>query len=120
VPTLEDDGWQLESGVERHAEAPETFEIPGEQVRTRLVPTCGAKLIFSMRTDAGVQVERMWVEIAGYTDVGYLGKLLNQPQSPGAPLRPGDHVEFEPDHIIDAEPPPNWDPATGYDHTKPS
>jgi hypothetical protein len=119
VPTLENDGWQLESGVERHAEAPETFQIPDKQVRTRLVPTCGAKLIFAMQTDAGIQVERMWVQITGYTDVGYVGELLNQPRSSGAPLRPGDRVEFEPDHVIDAEPPPNWDPENGYDETKP-
>ena len=30
VPSLDDDGWQLESAVARHTEAPATFEIPDE------------------------------------------------------------------------------------------
>jgi len=49
MPTLDEDGWQLESGVERHADAPDTFEIPDEAVRSRLAPTSDAKLIFTLR-----------------------------------------------------------------------
>ena len=63
MPTLDEDGWQLESGVERRAEAPDTFEIPDEAVRSRLVPTSYAKLIFTLRDPEGPQVERMWVHI---------------------------------------------------------
>jgi hypothetical protein len=75
VPTLEldDDGWQLESGVERHAEAPATSEIPDESIRRRLVPGCEAKLIFTLRTPETQHVERMWVHITGYTHAGRIG-----------------------------------------------
>jgi uncharacterized protein YegJ (DUF2314 family) len=113
TPTLEIDGWQLESGTARHAEAPTTFEIPDESIRTRLVPSCDAKLIFSMRDGEGsVVVERMWVQITGYSDDGYVGVLNNEPRTAGVRLRLGDTVEFLPDHIIDVLPPANWNPDT--------
>lgn len=88
MPTLDEDGWQLESGVERHAEAPETFEIPDEAVRSRLVPTSAAKLIFTLRGAEGPQVERMWVQITGYTESGYLGVLTTTRAQPARPSRP--------------------------------
>ena len=113
MATLDADGWQLESGVIRHAEAPETFEIPDESIRTRLVPTCDAKLIFTLRGPDGPQVERMWVRITGYTDTGYVGVLQNEPRTPDAPIALGERVEFGPDHIIDTLPPENWNPETG-------
>ena len=54
----------------------------------------------------------MWVRITGYTDIGYAGVLNNEPQTQDAPIGLGDRVEFEPDHIIDALPPENWNPET--------
>lgn len=118
MPTLEDDGWQLESGVARHAEAPDTFEIPDESVRSRLVPGCAAKLIFTLRGSVGPAVERMWVHITGYTNVGYTGTLNNTPKTVGASIAPGDPVSFLPEHIIDTLPPANWNPETGeYEDT---
>ena len=113
MATLEEDGWQLESGVKRHAEAPDTFEIPDETVRSRLVPTSDAKLIFTLRSPEGLQVERMWVHITGYTETGYVGVLNNEPCTADAPIARGHTVEFGPDHIIDALPPANWNPETG-------
>jgi uncharacterized protein YegJ (DUF2314 family) len=116
MPTLDADGWRLESGLERHAEAPDTFELPDEAIRSRLVPGCEAKLIFTLRGDTETQVERMWVRIIGYTDDGYVGVLDNEPRMPDAPLALGERVEFGPDHVIDALPPENWNPKTGeYD-----
>jgi len=112
-PTLDTDGWQLDSGVERHAQAPETFTIPPEAVRSRLVPDSDAKLIFLLRAaDGSVAVERMWVRITGYTDDGYVDVLNNEPRTPGVPLSLGDRVAFRPDHVIDAMPPESWDPKT--------
>jgi hypothetical protein len=113
VPSLDADGWELLSGVERHAKNPETFEIPDEAVRSRLVPGCDAKLIFALRGHDEERVERMWVHIVGYTETGYAGVLNNEPRTPGTPLALGERIEFGPDHIIDALPPANWDPETG-------
>jgi uncharacterized protein YegJ (DUF2314 family) len=70
-------------------------------------------LIFTIRGNDGVGVERMWVRITGYTDTGYLGELNNTPKMAGAPIAPGERVEFGPDHIIDTLPPENWNPETG-------
>jgi uncharacterized protein YegJ (DUF2314 family) len=112
VQTLDEDGWQLESAVKRHAEAPDTFEIPDEAVRSRLVPTSDAKLIFTLQGANGPQVERMWVHITGYTATGYVGVLNNEPRMADAPIALGQVVEFGPDHIIDALPPANWNPET--------
>jgi uncharacterized protein YegJ (DUF2314 family) len=113
MPTLDEDGWQLESAVEAHARAPDTFEIPDESIRARLVPASAAKLIFSLRSANGPQVERIWVHITGYTDSGYIGKLDNEPRTADAPISLGQVIEFGPDHIIDALPPANWNPETG-------
>ena len=113
MATLDADGWQLENGVARHTAAPETFEIPEESIRSRLVPGCDAKLIFTLRGSEGPQVERMWVRITGYTDTGYVGVLQNEPRTANAPIALGERVEFGPDHVIDALPPENWNPETG-------
>jgi hypothetical protein len=111
---LDTDGWELESGVERHRETPATFQIPEETVRSRLVPESDAKLIFRMRTSGGeVVVERMWVHVTGYTEDGYAGVLNTEPKTDGVPLSLGDRVTFQPDHVIDALPPANWNPDTG-------
>ena len=116
TPSLESDGWRLESGVERNAEAPGTFEIPDEEVRARLVPECDAKLIFTMRRPDGLEVvERMWVQVTGYTETGYKGVLNNEPQTDGVPLSLGDRVEFTPDHVIDALPPERWSKEQGWE-----
>jgi hypothetical protein len=112
VASLDADGWELLSGVERHAHSPTTFEIPDEAIRTRLVPGCDAKLIFALRGRDDVCVERMWVQIVGYTETGYAGVLDNEPRTAGTALALGDRIEFGPDHVIDALPPANWDPKT--------
>jgi len=36
--SIEKDGWTLESGEERHARSPETFEIPSRTERESLCP----------------------------------------------------------------------------------
>lgn len=105
MPTLDADGWQLESAVARHAEAPDSFEIPQESIRSRLIPGCDAKLIFTLEGHEGPQVERMWVRITGYSDTGYVGVLNSDPRTVGAPIADGERVEFGPDHVIDALPP---------------
>jgi hypothetical protein len=112
MASLDGAGWDLLNGVERHAESPSTFEIPEEAIRTQLVPGCDAKLMFALRGRDEVRVERMWVQIVGYTDTGYAGVLNNEPRIAGTTLSLGDRVEFEPDHVINTLPRANWDPET--------
>ena len=113
--SLDAEGWELLSGVERHAQNPTTFEIPDEAIRTRLVPGCDAKLIFELRGRDDVRVERMWVRIVGRTPTGYAGVLNNQPRTPGTSLALGDRVEFGPEHVIDVLPPEDYEPNMEQD-----
>jgi len=85
----------LLSGEERHAAAPETFEIPSLSER-RSVPVGGyAKLIFTN----GIQVERMWVKVTRALSSGsYYGELDNDPFL--LDLKCGKGMEFQPEHII--------------------
>lgn len=79
------------------------------------MPECDAKLTFTMRRPDGQEVvERMWVQITGYTETGYKGVLNNEPQTDGVPLSLGDPVEFTPDHVIDALPPERWSKEQGW------
>lgn len=76
-----------------------------------MVP-CAEKLIFTLRGAEGRQVERIWVQITGYTESGYVGVLDNNPRTAGTPIAAGQVVEFGPDHIIDALPPANSNAET--------
>jgi hypothetical protein len=104
APSIERDGWCLESGEERHAAAPETFWIPSFEARRGLYPGCGVKLIFHIQTPDGADVERMWVVVTQRLDDGerYLGLLDSTPCSDWGPgrLEPDFEVPFEPRHVI--------------------
>ncbi len=105
APSIERDGWCLESGEDRHAAAPDTFWIPDIEARRGLHPGCGVKLIFHIDTPDGPDVERMWVVITRRIDDGacYIGTLDSTPCSERGPgrLEPGFEVPFEPRHVID-------------------
>ena len=77
-----------------------------------MVPTRDAKLIFTLRGVSGPQVERMWVNITGYTEAGYVGVSDNETAHARRPDRAGQTVDFGPGTIIDALPPANWNPET--------
>ena len=109
TPDLDIDGWCLDCGEVRHADAPETFWIPDVSVREGLRPGDLAKLIFTFRTseiDEPVVTERMWVIVRERTTFGYSGALDNDPYSPAQneAFRSGLMVPFEPRHVIDAMP----------------
>ena len=104
APSIERDGWCLESGEDRHAAAPETFWIPSPEARRALCRGCGVKLIFHIDTPDGVDVERMWVVVTQRLEDGarFLGVLDSTPcseQGPGR-LEPGFEIPFEPRHVI--------------------
>lgn len=89
-----------------HREHPRTYSIPRRLVRESLVPGDYVKLLFKIDPPtAGLVVERMWVEVVDSKDGAYTGRLANQPgHLPN--LRPGDIINFTPEHVAarEAEP----------------
>jgi hypothetical protein len=89
----------LDSGVELHQEAPDTFYLPPEEERTSLRPDDFAKLIFRITNGEKVAVERMWVRVREVRPEDYVGTLDNQPYCTEA-IHIGLRVEFHADHVI--------------------
>src|ERR1017187_102748 len=82
---------------DRHAEAPDTFEIP--HLLTRLSVRVGdqAKAIF---TD-GTMTERMWIKVTEVTGNGtYTGTLYNYPVA--LPMEYGEEIQFSAANVLDA------------------
>ncbi|WP_204304118.1 hypothetical protein, partial [Stenotrophomonas maltophilia] len=75
TPDLDEDGWCLESGIERHLLHPESFEIPDEKIRHNLAVGDFAKLIFiiAVEDDEEPVVDRMWVVVREAADGTYFG-----------------------------------------------
>ncbi len=105
-PSLDTDGWELESAVERHRRAPRTFSIPTAEERSTLAVGSLVKLIFLIlgRDETGspyVQGERMWVVLEEVRDgPEYRGTLESQPSTAGA-IQRGARVRFGPEHVAD-------------------
>ena len=106
LPTLDADGWELESAERRHAAHPGTFWIPARQEREALRPGDGAKLLFRL---AG-GTERMWVIVRQREGPWYVGVLDTTPAAAPdelpAALRRGTDVVFGPEHVADINTPP--------------
>ena len=102
MPTLEDDGWELESAEERHQAAPQSFEIPSRQERTSLGVGARVKLLFLFMNEEGgkpiIDCERMWVTISSVDAGGYTGTLESLPAT-SAVIGPGQQVSFGPEHV---------------------
>src|SRR5690554_8194534 len=71
--------FELESGEQLHAEAPDTFWIPSLKSRESLSPGDIVKLVFRIEVDGEVDVERMWVIVQKVVAGGYVGILDNDP-----------------------------------------
>jgi Uncharacterized protein conserved in bacteria (DUF2314) len=102
LPTLEIDGWGLESAEERHAAAPASFDIPSREERAAVPVGRRVKLLFLfMNQEEGrpiIDCERMWVTVTSANDGQYTGRLESSPASSSV-LSPGDVVTFGPEHI---------------------
>jgi hypothetical protein len=99
----------------QHRLAPRTFSIPRRQVREALSVGDFAKLMFVVEPpNAGIEVERMWVEIVEVTTSGYVGRLDNDPRYLQG-LRCDDHLAFQAQHVaaihVSAPDPRFVDPA---------
>jgi hypothetical protein len=107
-PDFETDGWCLEDGEARHAEAPATFQIPPIGERERLAPGDLAKLIFRIALDGQEEpaFERMWVLVRERAGGAYLGLLDNDPAAiaENDALWSGVELPFAPRHVIDIRP----------------
>ena len=102
MPSLEVDGWELESAKDRQALAPASFHLPSRDERIALRPGQRVQLLFLMQVDEAeppdVMCEKMWVTIDRITPDGYVGTLDSMPASSDA-LAPGDVIDFGPQHI---------------------
>lgn len=106
VPDLHDDGWCLESGLERHALHPESFPIPDEAIRTSLAPGDFAKLTFLVQVedDEDPIVERMWVVVREIAGDRYFGLLDSEPEiDENDEFWLGTEIPFGPEHVIDVQ-----------------
>jgi uncharacterized protein YegJ (DUF2314 family) len=91
--------YTLDSGVERHANAPDTFQIPAQSERESLKAGDLAKLIFRIEIGDEVHVERMWVQVSEVWPEFFVGLLDNDPFCTEE-IRSGMRVEFHADHVI--------------------
>jgi len=106
LPTIDNNGYQLDSGEQRHLEAPETFYLPPRSEREALEQGDIAKLMFDIVIDGDVNnvaLERMWVQVVDCEDGVYSGHLDNNPfcsDEGEIALALGDTVYFGPEHVI--------------------
>jgi uncharacterized protein YegJ (DUF2314 family) len=102
MPTLDADGWELESAEARHAAAPTTFGIPSRAERIAVPVGRMVKLLFLFMNEENgapiVDCERMWVTVLSATNGGYTGRLESEPATSRV-LAPGQIVAFTSEHI---------------------
>jgi hypothetical protein len=104
---LQEHGIELDCGVTRQMEAPDTFELPCRPMRQNMKIGMFAKLIFIGRHDSNTDdfgAERMWVKVTKEDngDGYYEGTLANQPFCENlAPLEFGSKIEFDSSNVID-------------------
>lgn len=93
-------GFRLGDGEAMNAEHPRSFFIPSAEERAGLSPGDVVKLLFLPDGgDAEMGGERMWVEVTEVTDVGWIGRLDNDPVVIEG-IRAGDPVAFAAQHVI--------------------
>lgn len=88
--------WTIVNGEERHAQHPDTFEIPAERDRKSLRVGDFAKICL----EGGEAGERFWLRVTAKTDDGrYVGKVDNDlVVYTEIPL--GFEMVFAPEHVL--------------------
>lgn len=89
---------RLESGLERHLQYPESFEVPDGEAKSDVRPGDLVKLMWSVDRFPG---ERMWVKVTERRGDLLVGTLENWPIY--VYLHPGERVSFHIDDIIDCQ-----------------
>ena len=104
-------GWRLLSAEARRASHP-GFALPSLDARMSVAVGQAVKLLFDIETREDGQVvdrgvDRMWVIVRRRAGGRYAGVLDRDPgRAENLLLRPGDEVEFGPEHITDIDSPP--------------
>jgi hypothetical protein len=89
---------KVESGLQRHLDSPETFEVPDVELKELIEPGDLVKLTWSVARFPG---ERMWVRVTHRDGDRLKGDLENWPLY--VHLHPGEQVTFVIDDIIDCD-----------------
>lgn len=89
---------KVESGLQRHLESPETFEVPDHELKELIAPGDFVKLAWSVARFPG---ERMWVRVTHRDGDQLQGSLENWPLY--VHMHPGERVTFVIDDIIDCD-----------------
>ena len=110
-PTLDQDGWTLESALSRSETNPNTFLIPSENDRTSIKVGQGVKLVFWIQGEEQFPIcERMWVLVERRLSQGrYVGRLESTPETAGL-LQRGQRLIFGPEHVAEI-----YAGSTGYE-----
>ena len=99
--------WSLLSAEARHAEHPDSFDLPSRAEREAIRPGQAAKLLFAIETAGDRGVDRMWVVVTAAGDDGYSGVLVNDPgRASDLDLADGDSIRFKPEHVAAIDTPP--------------
>jgi hypothetical protein len=103
VPTLEEDGWELDDAEARHAEAPGSFHVPSraERMGLRVGDMVQLLFLFLNRQEDGsaiIDCERMWVTIKEVAAGRLTGQLESLPDT-STLLAPLDTIIFGPEHV---------------------
>lgn len=112
APSLDRDGWVLDSAEKRASATPHSFLIPDRSSREGLQAGDAAQLLFFIETREGGNIvdlgtDRMWVLVKSRTAAGYVGVLDNDPgNAENLNLREGDLIVFGPEHICSIDAPP--------------
>ena len=101
--SLKNDGWELESAVQRNSEHPDKFEVPSIEELQQLQIGSLVKLLFlfwehDKPEENMISCERMWVTIQSINEHVISGQLENEPKTSKV-LKPLDKINFSSEHI---------------------
>lgn len=101
---LESDGeaWELEDAEMRHRNAPDLYQIPTIEERSKLSPGDQVELLFLFRGHDRhglfIQSERLWVTVNHTSPENYAGVLASSPTCSSL-VQPGDSIQFGIRHV---------------------
>lgn len=111
LANFKNEHWELQSGVVRNEQHPDTFWIPDEAIRRSLEIGDFVKVMFEYThpeaydDDDMFAGERMWVEVVDLNGPYFIGKLRNRPicTSEWHDLDFDSEITFLPEHVIDVD-----------------